>query len=115
MDAKKLDIAILLFPGVTAQDFIGPHTILSLFGNIRLCWKDKNPVATDSGIRILPDTTFAECEGAYDMLLVPGGPPDDEGSLLNGCCKPDNIKSSEPCSGEEALNTQIETGFPRSK
>ena len=77
MDAKKLDIAVLLFPGVTAQDFIGPHTILSLFANIRLCWKDKNPVATDSGIRMFPDTTFTECAGAYDLLLVPGGPPEN--------------------------------------
>ena len=72
MDAKKLDIAILLFPGVTAQDFIGPHTILSLFGNIRLCWKDKNPVATDSGIRILPDTTFAECRN-HCIVQCTGG------------------------------------------
>ena len=53
--------------------------------------------------------------GPPEALFVPGEPPDDEGSLLNGCCKLDNIKSSEPCSGEEALNTQMETGFPKSK
>ena len=66
MDGKRLNIAMLLYPGVTAQDFIGPHTILSLFADIRLCWKNTDPIATDSGIRIIPDSTFAD-----------GGPPEN--------------------------------------
>ena len=71
MDGKRLNIAMLLYPGVTAQDFIGPHTILSLFADIRLCWKNTDPIATDSGIRIIPDSTFADCAGEYDMLPPP--------------------------------------------
>lgn len=77
MSEKKLEIAVLLFPGVTAQDFIGPHTIFSPFSNIKLCWKNTDPVRTDSGIRIIPDTAFQECSGEYDILLVPGGPPEN--------------------------------------
>ena len=77
MEDKRLEIVMLLFPGVTAQDFIGPHTIFSPFSNIKLCWKDKSPVSTDSGMQIIPNATFGECAGQYDMLLVPGGPPEN--------------------------------------
>ena len=51
--------------------------------------------------------------GPPEALFAPDEPPDDEGSLRNECCKPDNIKSSKPCSGKEAWKTQKENGFPK--
>ena len=94
MTDKKLEIVMLLFPGVTAQDFIGPHTIFALFSNIKLCWKNRKPVSTDSGIQIIPNATFQECSGQYDILLVPGGPPENTALVENDAEVLDFLKNT---------------------
>ncbi len=40
---------------------------------MHLLWKSREPVAAETGMRILPDTTLAECP-PLDVLCVPGGP-----------------------------------------
>jgi cyclohexyl-isocyanide hydratase len=40
---------------------------------VHLLWKTLEPVAAETGMRILPDTTLAECP-VLDVLCVPGGP-----------------------------------------
>ncbi len=61
----------------------------------------------------VPSIQKESCSVPPEALFAPDEPPDDEESLQNECCKPDNIKSSKPCSGKEAWKTQKENGFPK--
>ena len=69
-----MDIAFLLFPGVTQLDLTGPAQVLSRLPNARvhLVWHSLDPVPTDAGFSILPNATFASLP-APDLLCVPGG------------------------------------------
>lgn len=73
MDQPKLDIAMLIYPGMTLLDMIGPQTALAMHANICLVWKNMGPVLTDTGVTILPTATFANCPTQLDVLFVPGG------------------------------------------
>ena len=70
---KPLEIAMLLYPGLTLLDLIGPQTVFSWFANIHLVWKTKDLVRSDTGIGILPTDTFETCPRELDILFVPGG------------------------------------------
>ena len=74
-DPSPLHIGLLLFPGVTALDFIGPAQVLATRPNTQLhhVWKDTTPVMSDVGLRLTPTTTLADCP-PLDVLVVPGGP-----------------------------------------
>ena len=69
-----IDVAFLVYPGVTQLDFTGPAQILSRLGNAKVdyVWKDMAPVPTDAGFSILPTASFADIEAA-DIVCVPGG------------------------------------------
>lgn len=68
-------IAMLVYPRMTALDLIGPHTILSALGNVKvhLVWKTRDLVTSDAGVAIQPTATFAECPDNLTVLFVPGG------------------------------------------
>ncbi|WP_307131239.1 DJ-1/PfpI family protein [Streptomyces aurantiacus] len=69
-----LQVAMLLFNGLTALDFIGPHTAFSAVGmDIHLVAENFDPVASDTGISITPTATFESCPARVDILFVPGG------------------------------------------
>ncbi|MHB6911253.1 DJ-1/PfpI family protein [Streptomyces sp. DB-54] len=75
-DAQEIDrpvAAMLLYPGLTALDLMGPQAPLSQFMDVHLVWKTLDPVLTDSGITITPTMTLAECPDNLDVLFVPGG------------------------------------------
>jgi transcriptional regulator GlxA family with amidase domain len=68
-------IAIMLYPGFTALDFIGPYEVLrNLPGaEVRFVWHDTGPIAADSGVLLVGAThSFAETPSP-DVILVPGG------------------------------------------
>ena len=69
-----MDIAFLLFPGVTQLDLTGPAQVLSRLpgSKVHLVWHSLEPVPTDAGFSIVPNATFADMEAA-DLLCVPGG------------------------------------------
>ena len=69
-----ITIAFLIYPNVTQLEFTGPAQVLSRLGDAELhfVWRDRAPVATDSGFSILPTTTFADVVNP-DILCVPGG------------------------------------------
>lgn len=73
--AAPLNVGFLLFPRLTQLDLTGPYEVLSRLpgANVRLVWKTPEPVRADTGIALLPDTTFAECP-SLDLICVPGGP-----------------------------------------
>jgi putative intracellular protease/amidase len=71
-DAPK--VAMLIYPKMVMLDLLGPMTIFNILRfNVRLVWKDKNPVSTDVGIPVVATETFGECPENLDVLFVPGG------------------------------------------
>src|SRR6266852_3077626 len=72
-DQPPLEIGMLLYPGLTLLDLIGPQTVFSWFSNIHLVWKTKDLVYSDTGIGIQPTSTFETCPRDLDILFVPGG------------------------------------------
>ncbi len=68
-----LQMAMLLYPGLTLLDLIGPQTALNLHAQTHLVWKSLDTVVSDSGIGIQPNATFADCPRDLDILFVPGG------------------------------------------
>jgi len=70
---KSLEIAMLLYPGLTLLDLLGPQTVLSAHANIHLVWKTKGMIRTDTGIGIEPTATLSDCPKDLDVLFVPGG------------------------------------------
>lgn len=69
-------IAMLLYPGMTALDFAGPYHFLGLTGaKIHLVTnqKDLKPVASDLGMAIQPTATMDDCPQDLTVIFVPGG------------------------------------------
>lgn len=71
----SVEIGFLLYPGVTQLDFSGPYEVLARVPDARvhLVARSLDPITSDTGLRVLPTTTFADCP-ALDVLCVPGGP-----------------------------------------
>jgi transcriptional regulator GlxA family with amidase domain len=68
-------IAIVVYPGFTALDFIGPYEVLQNLPDteIRFVWHEAGPITADSGVLVVGAThSFAETPSP-DILLVPGG------------------------------------------
>lgn len=69
------EVAMLLHPGVTLLDLLGPQTVLAPSCHVHLVWKNTDLLETDSGIVMKASTTFEECPKDLDVLFVPGGDP----------------------------------------
>lgn len=68
-------IAIVLYPGFTALDLIGPYEVLRWLpdAEVRFVWHDPGPVTADSGVLVIGAThAFGETPSP-DIILVPGG------------------------------------------
>ncbi|MBY4383777.1 glutamine amidotransferase [Rhodococcus sp. 05-2256-B2] len=69
-----MQIAIVLYPGFTALDVVGPYEVLKLMpdAEVRFVAHEEGPVLADSGaLSILATGTFADVERP-DIVLVPG-------------------------------------------
>lgn len=68
-------IAMLVYPQMTALDLVGPQTILATLTNVKvhLAWKAKDILMTDTGIPIQATATFDEVPDNLTVLFVPGG------------------------------------------
>lgn len=68
-------IAMVLFPGMTALDVVGPQALLAgLAGpNFHLVAERIGPVASDTGLEIVATADFETCPRDLDVLIVPGG------------------------------------------
>jgi putative intracellular protease/amidase len=70
-----MQIAIMLYPGFTALDFIGPYEVLRWLpdAEVRFVWHEPGPITADSGALVVGAThSFAETPSP-DLILVPGG------------------------------------------
>lgn len=72
---QRVRIAMLLYPGVTALDVVGPQELLAGLapGSLYLVAQKPGPVSSDTGLSLLATTSFAECPAELDVLFVPGG------------------------------------------
>lgn len=68
-------IAMLVYPGMTVMDLIGPHCMFgALMGaKIHIVAKTLDPVTSDAGLTIVPDSTFETCPLDLTVLFAPGG------------------------------------------
>lgn len=71
-----MQIAIVLYPGFTALDFIGPYEVLHYLpdAEVRFLWHQPGPVTADSGVLTVGATHSFDETPAPDIILVPGGP-----------------------------------------
>jgi transcriptional regulator GlxA family with amidase domain len=69
------DIAIVVYPGFTALDFIGPYEVLrNLPGTeVRFVWHEPGPITADSGVLVVGATHSFDEIPSPEVILVPGG------------------------------------------
>src|SRR6478735_6763110 len=72
--AEPLHIGILIYPNLTQLDATGPAQVLARVpgATVHMIWKTRDPIPTDAGFSIVPNTTFADCP-RLDVICVPGG------------------------------------------
>jgi transcriptional regulator GlxA family with amidase domain len=68
-------IAMLVYPGMTALDLVGPqHMFASMPGaKVHLVGKTLTPVTSDTDVTITPTATFQTCPRDVTVLFAPGG------------------------------------------
>src|SRR5205807_436680 len=83
------DIAFVIYPGLTIFDLVGPLEVFSALGRIapqfrpRVVAEQAGPITSDSGIRVVPNGTFADLPHPY-AFFVPGG----DTATLNAMANP---------------------------
>lgn len=87
-DNAEKTIAFLLYPGLTVFDLVGPLQVISRLAETHpeirpvVVGERIEPMATDAGVEVLPDKTFAEVPHPY-ALVVPGGTDATRRALSN--------------------------------
>jgi cyclohexyl-isocyanide hydratase len=73
-DSRKHIIGLVFYPGMTSLDIVGPQQVFSALPDVQIhrIWKTLDPVKTDDGMTILPDTTFENCP-RLDTICIGGG------------------------------------------
>ncbi|QLE56120.1 DJ-1/PfpI family protein [Nostoc sp. TCL26-01] len=73
-DSQKHIVGLVFYPGMTALDIVGPQTVFSSLPGVEIhrIWKTLDPIKTDDGMIIVPDTTFENCP-PLDVICVGGG------------------------------------------
>jgi len=73
-----MKIVILIYPGLTALDAIGPYEVFNSLRkfDIHFAWKEVGPVVSDSGVLMLGATHMLGEISECDVLLVPGSAAD---------------------------------------
>src|SRR5260221_11625044 len=73
--SSEHNVAMVVYPGFTALDLIGPNAVLAglMEYKIHLVWKTRDIVTSDSQVPVQPTMTFAECPAELDILFIGGG------------------------------------------
>jgi transcriptional regulator GlxA family with amidase domain len=68
-------IAIVVYPGFTALDFIGPYEVLQRLpgAEIRFVWHEPGPIPAESGVLLIGATHSFDETPSPEIVLVPGG------------------------------------------
>lgn len=69
------DIAMLVYPGLTALDLVGPQYMFAALDGMRvhLVGRTLAPVTSDTGLVLTPTLDFAACPADLAVLFAPGG------------------------------------------
>ncbi|WP_250656070.1 DJ-1/PfpI family protein [Alkalimarinus coralli] len=69
-----MQVAIVLYPGVTALDALGPYEVLKLVPDVEICFVGNlpQPVVADGGALVIGCTHAFEEVPSPDIVLVPG-------------------------------------------
>jgi transcriptional regulator GlxA family with amidase domain len=72
---QMTQIAIVVYPGFTALDFIGPYEVLRNLpdAEVRFLWHQPGPIAADSGVLLIGATHTFDETPSPDVILIPGG------------------------------------------
>lgn len=72
--SQKHIIGLVIYPGMTSLDILGPQQVFSTLPNVQLhrIWKTLDPIKTEEGLIVSPDTTFENCP-SLDIICVGGG------------------------------------------
>ncbi|HVJ67571.1 MAG TPA: hypothetical protein VM510_06280, partial [Caulifigura sp.] len=73
-EGRKPEVAMLVYPGLTLLDMLGPQTVLSTSCNVHLVWKNTDLIESDTGLVIKPTGALADCPKDLDAIFVGGGP-----------------------------------------
>lgn len=70
-----MQIAIMVYPGFTALDFIGPYEVLRNMpdADVRFVWHEPGPITADSGVLLIGATHSFDETPSPDIILIPGG------------------------------------------
>jgi transcriptional regulator GlxA family with amidase domain len=70
-----MQIAIVVYPGFTALDFIGPYEVLRNLpdAEVRFLWHQPGPITADSGVLLIGATHSFDETPSPDIVLIPGG------------------------------------------
>ena len=71
-------VNILVYPGMTMLDAMGPYEVLSRLPDARIQFValDTKAITSDTGFMTFLPTCDLDSAGQADVLLVPGGPPE---------------------------------------
>lgn len=67
-------VGLVIYPGMTALDIVGPQQVFSSLPHVQIhrIWKTLEPIKTDDGMVVVPDTTFENCP-PLDVICIGGG------------------------------------------
>ena len=84
--AEKRQIAIVLYPGFTALDALGPYEVLKFLPDveIRFVAHEPGPISTDRGILIIGATHSFDETPAPFLVLVPGSEANTTTAMADG-------------------------------
>ena len=70
-----MKIQLLVYPGMTLLDLVGPLQVWSLWpeAETQTVWKTNDPVMTDTGMAVVPSQGFADAWSDPDLVFSPGG------------------------------------------
>ncbi|XTP35639.1 DJ-1/PfpI family protein [Mycobacterium sp. TJFP1] len=70
-----MQVAIMLYSGFTALDFIGPYESLRWLPDVevRFVWHEPGPIAADSHVLLVGATHSFDETPSPDLILIPGG------------------------------------------
>ena len=68
-------IAMVMYPGMTALDLIGPHYFWQTMkgAKVHMVAATRDPVLCDRNVTLVPTATFADMPADLDILYLPGG------------------------------------------
>lgn len=75
MAVRNDQILMVVYPGMTALDLVGPQYMFAVMlgAKVHLVGKTLDPVACDTGFKIVPTMTFAQAPPDPAVIFVPGG------------------------------------------